>query len=82
MLSIIDYKGYKPVESDKTREYTWLDKKYIKLPNVAGMSLSEAKKNLKGFSIEYSGSGDNIIAQSPDGNMFVKEGSTVKLMLN
>ena len=82
MLSIIDYKGYPKVNSDKTREYTWLDQKYIKLPNVIGMDLKEDKKILKGFTIEYSGSGDNIIAQSPSGNAFVKENSIVKLMLN
>jgi len=81
MLSIIDYKGYAPVESDTTREYTWLDQKYIKLPDVTGMEASEAKKLLKGFSIEYSGTGEKVLEQSPNGNMFVKEGSTVKLML-
>ena len=82
MLSIIDYKEYPKVESDTTREYTWLDQKYIKLPNVVDMNLTEAKKLLKGFTIEYSGSGEKVIAQSPDGNMFVKENSIVKLMLN
>lgn len=82
MLSIIDYKEYQPEESDSTREYTWLDQKYIKLPNVVGLDLKTAKSLLKDFSIEYSGSGENIIAQSPTGDMFVKESSTVKLMLN
>ena len=82
MLSIIDYKEYPKVKSDTTREYTWLDQKYIKLPNVVDMNLTEAKKLLKGFTIEYSGSGEKVIAQSPDGNMFVKENSIVKLMLN
>ena len=82
MLSIIDYKNYPKVESDTTREYTWLDQKYLKLPDVIGMSLSEAKKILKGFTIEYSGSGENIIAEEPQGNTFVKENSIVKLMLN
>ena len=82
MLSIIDYKGYKKINSGTTREYTWLDQKYIKLPDVIGMDLAEAKKLLKSFSIEYSGSGNNIIEQSPYGNTFVKEGSIVKLMLN
>lgn len=82
MLSIIDYEGYSKVETDKTREYTWLDQKYIKLPDVTGLSLKEAKKLLKGFSIDYSGSGNTIIAQSPEGNAFVKENSIIKLMLN
>ncbi len=81
MLSIIDYKEYPKVESDKTREYTWLDQKYVKLPDVINMDLQEAKKLLKGFSIEYNGSGEKVLDQSPNGNAFVKEGSIVKLML-
>ena len=82
LLSIIDYKEYKPIETDQTREYTWLEKKYYKLPDVTGLSLKEAKKLLQNFTIEYSGLGETIIEQSPKGNMFVKEGSIVKLMLN
>lgn len=82
MLSIIDYKEYPKVEMDKTREYTWLDTKYLKLPDVTGMDKKEAKKILKDFTVEYSGEGDTIISQSPNGNMYVKEGSIVKLMLN
>ena len=82
MLSIIDYKGYPKVLTDKTREYTWLDQKYIKLPDVIGLTKEEAKKQLKGFSLEYSGSGEKILAQLPEGNNYIKENSTVKLMLN
>lgn len=82
MLSIIDSKNIPAVNTDTTREYTWLDQKYIKMPDVTGMNLTEAKKLLKGFSIEYSGSGDKVIEQSPEGNYFAKEGSTVKLLLH
>lgn len=82
MLSIIDYQDYLPSNTKTTREYTWLDQKYVLVPNVLGMSLKDAKKNLKNFSIEYSGEGDTIIMQVPEGNRFSKEGSIVKLMLN
>ena len=82
MLSIIDSKNIPAVNTDTTREYTWLDQKYIKMPDVTGMNLTEAKKLLKGFSIEYSGTGDKVIEQSPEGNYFAKEGSTVKLLLH
>ena len=82
MLSIIDYKGYIPTPGDKTREYTWLDTKYIKLPDVVGMNLKDVKSLLKNFSVEYSGSGETVISQAPNGNTYVKEGSIVKLMLN
>ena len=43
--------------------------------------MEEAKKTLKGFSIEYSGEGENIVYQSPSANTYIKEGGTVKLML-
>ena len=45
------------------------------------MTKEEAKKTLKGFNIEYSGTGETVIYQSPQANYFVKEGSTVVLML-
>lgn len=63
------------------KEYNWLDTKYVKLPEVTGLTVEEAKKTLKGFSIEYSGEGENIVYQSPSANTYIKEGGTVKLML-
>ena len=47
---------------------------------VIGMGATDV--TLKGFSIEYSGTGDKVIEQSPEGNYFAKEGSTVKLLLH
>ncbi len=63
------------------KEYNWMDTKYKRIPNVLGLTSDEAKKQLKGFTIEYSGEGQNVIYQSPAANQFVKEGGSVKLML-
>ena len=63
------------------KEYNWMDTKYMQIPDVTGMSLEEAKENLKGFSLEYSGDGTKVIYQSPSGNSYVKEDGVVKLML-
>jgi len=82
MLSIIDYKGLEPVQNELLREYLWLDVRYIYLNNVIGMNIDDAKKMLEGFKLEYSGTGTRIIEQSPRGMTYVREGSTVKLMLN
>jgi len=82
MLSIIDYVGIKPIKNELLKEYLWLDTKYSLLENVVGMDLKTAKNALKSFQVEYSGSGRTIIAQSPKGGTYVKEGSIVKLMLN
>ena len=82
MKSIIDIKKIKQDNTGMIRqEYTWLDTKYVLLPDVVGMSVDEAKKTLKGFKIEYSGNGDNVISQEPSSNQYIKETNTVKLML-
>ena len=82
MKSIISIKDLKPSKEVTPRTYTWLDIKYQKLPNVLGMSLKEAKNTLKGYKIEISGTGDKIIYQEPSPDTYIKENSTVKLMLN
>lgn len=81
LKSAIDIMDIKSDNNGMKREYTWLDTKYVMLPSVVNMSVEDAKKTLKGFNIEYSGSGDSVIYQSPKANMYVKEGSTVLLML-
>ncbi len=82
MKSIIDIKNIKQDNSGMIRqEYTWLDTKYIKMPDVVGMNLKEAQKTLKGFKIEYSGNGENVIYQEPSAGQYVKETNTIKLML-
>ena len=61
--------------------YQWYEQKYYRLPNVVGMSVSDAKKELKNFQIEYTGSGDIVKSMSPEADSQIAEGSTVRLML-
>ena len=82
MKNIISIKNLKPSKDVTPRTYTWLDIKYNKLPNVTNKTLKEAKSILKGYKIEISGEGDKIIYQEPQADTYVKEGSTIKLMLN
>ena len=81
-LSAIDILNIKPDTNGIPKEYTWLDQKYVTVPDVVGLSVDEAKKVLKGFKIEYSGTGENVIYQSPSGGMYAKENGTVVVMLN
>ncbi len=81
-LSAIDILDISPDTEGIPKEYTWLDIKYVIVPDVTNLTLEDAKKALKGFNIEYSGSGDKVVYQSPNGGMYVKEGGTVILMLN
>lgn len=80
LLSLIDIMGYEATPSDKTREYTRLDEKYKYVPSVVGMDLDSAKKMLKGFKIEYAGTGTKVGYQEPE-NRWVKETGIVKLYL-
>ena len=81
MLSAIDIMGIEPSKEGMAKEYTWLDRKYSILPNVVGMSKEEAAKTLKNYKIEYSGSGNTVIYQSPNEGLYVAEGESVKLLL-
>ncbi len=78
----IDLYDIPKTQEGMPREYTWLDTKYVVLPDVVGMSLEEAKKALKGFQIITSGTGEKVSYQSPEGNYYVPEGSKVSLLLS
>ena len=80
-VSAIDILNIKPSKDVIPKEYTWLDQKYYILPNVVGLSVKEAKKILKGYKLEYTGSGETVVHSSPQGGTYVKEGSTIALML-
>ncbi len=70
-------------KSEVTREYELWDVKYYEVPNVVGQNKTEARKSLTPyFGVEYSGTGETVIAQSPSKGTFIKEGDKVKLMLN
>ncbi|MGM9834599.1 MAG: stage V sporulation protein D [Bacilli bacterium] len=77
-ISIFDIKPSKEV---MPREYNWLDTKYYILPNVEGMTIDEAKKTLKGYGIVTSGTGNKVLYQEPKGEVYVKEGSTIRIYL-
>lgn len=81
MTSAIDILDIKPSKDGMPKEYNYLDNKYVYVPDVVGKSLEEAKKLLKGFKLEFSGTGTNISYQSPSGGTYVKEGNSVVLLL-
>ena len=63
------------------KKYQWYDKKYYTVPNVVGKSKKDATSMLKSFSVEYSGSGDVVVNQSPDSDSRITEGEKVRLYL-
>lgn len=82
LQSAIDILDIKRRDNAIEREYMYLDKQYYEVPNVVGMSVSEAIKLLKNFKVEYSGSGNVVTYQSPSSKEFVYEGETIRLLLN
>ena len=81
LLDIIDALDIEKQEGGVEKDYEWTDKVYYEVADVVGKTPEEAKKLLEHFSIEYSGSGEKIISQSPEAGTRLEDGSTIKLML-
>ena len=82
MLSAIDILDIKKRKNELEREYLYTDKQYAKVPNVVGMDIKDAIKELKKFKVEYSGSGDVVTYQSPSSSENIYEGETIRLLLD
>ena len=81
MLDAIEALNIEKQEGGTEKEYQWYDKKYYDVPNVKGMSKKEASSSLSNFALEYSGSGDTVISQSPEEGTRIMEGEKVRLYL-
>ena len=81
MIDIINELNIKPSEYVLDKTYNWYDTKYIQVPNVINMSLDEAKKELKKFTINYSGNGEIIKLISPNPGTYLPENATIKILL-
>ena len=63
------------------KKYNWDDKKYYTVEDVVGKTPKEAAKILSKYTIEYSGSGNTVISQTPEAGTRLEEQSTIRLML-
>ena len=82
LLSIIDTLKIEKRENAIEREYLYTDKQYYKVPNVVGMNIEDAIKNLKKFKVNYSGSGEVVTYQSPSSGEYIYEGDSIRLLLS
>lgn len=82
LQSSIDALNIPKQENEIEKEFNYIDRVYVKVPNVVGMTKEEAVKNLGSFKVEYSGIGSKIVYQSPSSGTQIYEGETVKLMLD
>lgn len=81
LLDIIDALDIKPQEEGMEKDLEWTDKIMYQVPNVIGKSVKDAKKLLSNFTIEYSGTGETVISQSPAANTKLEDRGTVRLLL-
>lgn len=81
LLDVIDALDIPKQEGQIEKIYKWDDKIYYEVPNVVGMSPKEAKKLLTNFNVEFSGSGDKVLEQSPAIGERIPADSTVRLLL-
>ena len=82
LMSAIEVLDINESNGGMLKEYTYLDTKYLLVPNVVGMNKKDATKALKEFKIRYSGSGDKVIYMSPEAQTFQSVDTTITLMLN
>lgn len=73
--------GIEKQDGGTDKKYQWYDKKYYNVEDVVGLTKKEAAGKLKNFSVQYSGSGDKVISQSPEAGNRIAEGASVRLYL-
>lgn len=81
LLDIIKELGIEKQEWELEKDYEWNDIITYEVPNVKGMTAKEAKKMLVNFTVEYTGSGEKVIEQSPASGTMQEDRGVVKLLL-
>lgn len=81
LTDAIDALGIEKRKTTSEKKYNWNDKKYYTVEDVVGKTPKEASKILSKYNIEYSGSGNIIVSQSPEAGTRLEEQSTIRLML-
>lgn len=81
LLDIIDALDIEKQEGAIEKVKSWDDPVYYTVPNVVGMTVKEATKALYPLEVEYSGSGDKVLEQSPSAGEKVESTYKIRLLL-
>ncbi|AXI39940.1 stage V sporulation protein D [Bacillaceae bacterium ZC4] len=73
--------GVKPRTKQIEKKETWLDEKFVTVPDVLGLSKQELAEQLVNLKLDVNGDGKVVVQQSPKAGVKVKEGSTVRILL-
>ena len=82
LVDSISALGIKKRDDAGEKNYKVGEKHYKVIPDVVGYDVDEAKKLLKDFSLEFSGSGSIISYQSPSAGEKILEDDVVRLYLD
>ena len=82
LLDIIDALDIKKQSGEIQKVYEWSDEIYIKVPNVVGMNIEDAKKKLKDFEVVVEGKGSKVIHTSPGSGDMIPQNSQIRVMLS
>lgn len=81
LLDIIDALDIPKQEGAIEKVKQWDDPIYYTIPNVVGMSVKEATRALYPLEVEYTGTGDKVLEQSPRAGEKVESTYKVRLLL-
>lgn len=73
--------GVKPRTKQMEKKETWLDEKFVTVPDVLGLTKQELAEQLVNLKLDINGDGKVVVQQSPKAGVKVKEGSTVRILL-
>ena len=81
LLDIIDSLNIEKQNEEIKKDLEWNDKITYEVPNVVGLTLEEAKKELFNFQIIVEGTGNTIFTQSPKPKEIIEDQSKVRIFL-
>ena len=82
LLDIIDALKIPKQEAGMEKDLEWNDKLTYEVPNVVGLNVKDAKKQLLNFDIKLIGNGDIVYEQSPKAGEVIEDGSKIKMVIN
>lgn len=81
LVDSISALGIKKRDDAGEKNYKVGEKHYKEIPSVIGMDVTEARKVLKGFSLEFSGSGNKVTYMSPSPGQKILEDDVIRIYL-
>ena len=81
LLDIIDALDIKRQDNQIEKVKYFNDEVYYVLPSVVGKTKKEVVKDLFYYNVEYSGTGNTVLTQSPKEGTYLAAGSTVRILL-